>query len=401
MKLNWQTKKLGEICEIVNGGTPDTKIARFWNGEYLWITPKDMGKNENIYVDDTARKITSDGLKNSSAKLLPINSLILSSRAPIGYLVINLKEISTNQGCKGIIPKKDLLTKYLYYFLKNSVELLNKLGSGTTFKELSGSKLSQIEISFPPLSEQQRIVKILDEAFEKIEKVKKNTEINLQNSKEIFKTYLKDIFDNTGDKWKEVVLGNLCEIVTKGTTPTSVGYNFVENGINFIKIESIDSSRKFLKNKFAAITEECHTALKRSQLKKNDILFSIAGALGRTALVSEDILPANTNQALSIIRLKSSEEVIPEFLLYALESGSIFDQISKFKGGVAQQNLSLEQVKSFQIHLPQITEQKEIVEKLDKISSETKKLELIYKQKLADLEELKKSILNKAFNGEL
>lgn len=153
-------KPLGEIAEILNGGTPDTKVKEFWNGDNLWITPKDMGKLESIYVGDTERKITDKGLKNSSAKLLPINSVILSSRAPIGHLAINTKPISTNQGCKGIVPNKNLDSLFLYYFLKHSVELLNELGTGTTFKELSGSKLATVSVPFPPLEEQQRLVSI-------------------------------------------------------------------------------------------------------------------------------------------------------------------------------------------------------------------------------------------------
>ena len=157
---NFGVKPLGEIAEILNGGTPDTKVKEFWDGDILWITPKDMGKLESIYVGDTERKITDKGLKNSSAKLLPINSVILSSRAPIGHLAINTKPISTNQGCKGIVPNKNLDSLFLYYFLKHSVELLNELGTGTTFKELSGSKLATVSVPFPSLEEQQRLVSI-------------------------------------------------------------------------------------------------------------------------------------------------------------------------------------------------------------------------------------------------
>lgn len=151
-------KQLGDVAEIVNGGTPDTKVNEFWNGHHLWITPKDMGQLTSIYVDNTERKITEKGLKNSSAKILPENSVILSSRAPIGHLAINTKPISTNQGCKGIIPSKNLDSLFLYYFLQSSVQLLNDLGSGTTFKELSGSKLAKVEIPFPPIEEQRKLV---------------------------------------------------------------------------------------------------------------------------------------------------------------------------------------------------------------------------------------------------
>jgi len=103
MKTNWQTKKLGEVCEIVNGGTPKTNILKYWGGNILWITPKDLGKLDSFFVTETTRKITESGLKNSSAKILPVDSIILSTRAPIGYLAINKKKISTNQGCKGFL----------------------------------------------------------------------------------------------------------------------------------------------------------------------------------------------------------------------------------------------------------------------------------------------------------
>ena len=131
------TKKLSEICEIVNWWTPDTWNSSYWDGDILWITPKDMWKLEDIYVSDTFRKITEQWLKNSSAKIFPQNSIILSSRAPIWHLAINTVPMCTNQGCKWLIPWKDLAAKYLYYFLLNSVDLLNSLWTGTTFKELS------------------------------------------------------------------------------------------------------------------------------------------------------------------------------------------------------------------------------------------------------------------------
>jgi type I restriction enzyme S subunit len=198
-KRAWQIKNLGEVCTILNGGTPDTKIKEYWDGEHLWITPKDMGKLNSIYVSKTERKITDMGLQNSSAKLIPINSIILSSRAPIGYLAINKKEIATNQGCKGIVPKKELQTIFLFYFLKNSIELLNSLGSGTTFKELSGSRLAEVQIPMPPLSEQHRIVAILDKAFAAIatakEVLKKIYKIRVEFLSHICRVFLLALMD--------------------------------------------------------------------------------------------------------------------------------------------------------------------------------------------------------------
>lgn len=190
----WEEMTLGEVCEIINGGTPDTKVKGYWDGENLWITPKDMGKLNNIFVDETERKITDSGLKNSSAKLLPINSIILSSRAPIGHLAINKKPMSTNQGCKGIIPRKNLDFLFLYYFLKKSIGLLDSLGSGTTFKEVSGSKLAEVLISFPPLKEQQSIVKKLDTLSAETKKLEAIYNQKLADLEELKKSILEKAF---------------------------------------------------------------------------------------------------------------------------------------------------------------------------------------------------------------
>ena len=190
----WEEKTLGEVCDVMNGGTPDTTVSKFWDGEHLWITPKDMGKMKGIYVDNTLRKITDDGLKNSSAKILPPNSIILSSRAPIGHLAINTKPISTNQGCKGLVPKKGVDTLFIYYFLYKSVDLLNSLGTGTTFKELSGSKLTTVIIPIPSLKAQQIIVKKLDALSAETQKLEVIYQNKINDLEELKKSVLQKAF---------------------------------------------------------------------------------------------------------------------------------------------------------------------------------------------------------------
>src|ERR1700730_6688937 len=147
-----------------------------------------MGKRLSPYVSDTERKITDLGLHYSSAQLWPPNSVILSSRAPIGHLVINTELMATNQGCKGLIPGGQIQDKFLYFYLSSIADLLNSLGTGATFRELSGGKLKEVTIPVPPLLEQQRIVGILDEAFEGIATVKANAEKNLRNAGAIFES---------------------------------------------------------------------------------------------------------------------------------------------------------------------------------------------------------------------
>ena len=200
-------------------------------------------------------------------------------------------------------------------------------------------------------------------------------------------------------RWEVKALGDLSEVVTKGTTPTSVGYKFTEQGIAFVKVESITPEGNFLGGKLARINKDCHNSLKRSQLKAGDILFSIAGAsLGRTAIVSNEILPANTNQALAIIRLKPSDNVSLRFIEKALSTGFVLDQVEKLKGGVAQQNLSLSQVRSFRIPLPPFPEQERIVRILDEafdgIAAATAQAE----KNLHNAHELFQSVLQSTFS---
>ena len=161
-------------------------------------------------------------------------------------------------------------------------------------------------------------------------------------------------------------LRDICEVITKGTTPTTVGFSFVETGINFIKIENIDEKGNVAIDNIAHINEECHAALKRSQLREGDILFSIAGAIGRTAIVNNDMLPANTNQALAIIRINDNS-VNREYLRLFLTSTVVKKQTERQKQGIAQVNLSLKNIGDLVVNLPNYTEQGEIVKELNTI----------------------------------
>ena len=181
-------------------------------------------------------------------------------------------------------------------------------------------------------------------------------------------------------------LSDLATVITKGTTPTSLGFAFQNEGINFVKIESVDDNGNFIFEKFDHISNGCHEKLKRSQLQENDILYSIAGAIGRTAIVTKDILPANTNQALAIIRIP--EGVINySFLLYILQSSAVIEQTEKKKQGVAQLNLSLKDIGDFIIPDIPLEQQKIIVETLDKVNNVIS----LRKQQLSKLDELVKS----------
>ncbi|MBE3128550.1 MAG: restriction endonuclease subunit S [Actinobacteria bacterium] len=394
--MAWEVKKLGEVCEIVNGGTPDTKLKEYWDGKNLWITPKDMGKLDSIFVNETERKITNLGLKNSSAKLLPINSIILSSRAPIGHLAINKKPMSTNQGCKGIVPKKVLDFIFLYYFLKKSVELLNSLGSGTTFKELSGSKLAEVLIPLPPISEQKRIVAILDEAFKSITKAKENAEKNLKNAKEIFESYLQSIFENKGEGGEEKRLGEVCELK----------HGFAFNGNDFNTDYGDDNPIVLTPGNFHESANLYFTPKNTKRYKgkvMNDWIFnkgdlvvvmtdlsSQMKILGKPAFIDHENILHNQRIGRFIFK---TDEINKRFIYYYLQTQTYLTKIKETATGTMVKHTAPKRILENKVFIPTVHDQNIIVAKLDALSQETKKLEAIYNQKLSDLEELKKSYL--------
>ena len=165
---------------------------------------------------------------------------------------------------------------------------------------------------------------------------------------------------------KRVQLSEIVELITKGTTPTTLGYEFQDEGVNFLKIECFDENGGFIESKVAHISEECHKKMKRSQLKNGDILFSIAGAIGRVAIVTEEMLPANINQALAIIRISDGQVYLP-YIKLILTSPIVIEQFERKKQGVAQLNLSLKDNNEISIPLPSKDKQIEFAELFDKV----------------------------------
>ena len=157
----WPRVRLGEVCEIVLGGTPSTHNTSFWGGGIPWLTPGEMRKLTSRYVEHTERTLTEAGLAAGS-RLCPARSVVLSTRAPIGYVFINTVSMATNQGCKTLVPSAALSPEYLYYNLLGRTDELNALGTGTTFKELATGDLKKLLIPLPPLTIQWRIAAKLD-----------------------------------------------------------------------------------------------------------------------------------------------------------------------------------------------------------------------------------------------
>jgi type I restriction enzyme S subunit len=191
----WEKVRLGDVCSIYNGSTPSTSEPNYWeNGNIVWVTPADMGKLEDKYISSSARLITKDGYESCNTTLLEPNSLVISTRAPIGYLGIAAVPLCTNQGCKGITPGPQVDSLFLYYTLKNAVPELQTLGSGATFAEVSKTQLERFEIALPALDEQKRIAGVLDEQLAAVEQVRSTIEDQLNTINQLPAALLRKVF---------------------------------------------------------------------------------------------------------------------------------------------------------------------------------------------------------------
>lgn len=223
----WSVKKISDLGNVVSGGTPDTNNPEYWDGNVLWVTPSEVSTLSNRFISNTERKITEKGLKESSAKLLPINSLIICTRATIGDCCINKVPMCTNQGFKNIIVKNNNVDFLYYLITKNKNELIRK-ACGSTFLEISKKDIDNLKFAIPPLPEQEKIALVLgtwDEAIEKLS--------NLIEQKKLLKKGLmqklltgKTRLSTFTQPWKEVKLGEICNITTGKLDANAM----VENG---------------------------------------------------------------------------------------------------------------------------------------------------------------------------
>jgi type I restriction enzyme S subunit len=397
MRQGWQILMVDEACQLINGGTPKSGIAEYWDGDLYWITPAEMGKRLSPYVSTTQRKITELGLQNSSARMLPPHSVILSSRAPIGHLVVNTAPMAFNQGCKGLIPKSCIHYKFLYYYLYSIVEHLDSLGTGATFRELSGGKLKEVNVPVPPLPEQQRIVALLDEAFACLATAKANAEQNLQNARALFESHLQSIFANQWLTGELVTLRELATDITDGDhlppPKSSTGVPFITIGNILKETREIDFTDTFM------VPRAYFDALKpHKKPRQGDVLYTVTGSFGIPVIVRNDA-EFCFQRHIGLVRPKP--ETSSSWLYYLLMSPQLHKQANDGATGTAQKTVSLTLLRSFVVPKVSSQQQKQAVEKLDALTEETQRLTRIYERKLTALEELKKSLLHQAFNGEL
>ncbi|MCF3648034.1 restriction endonuclease subunit S, partial [Planktothrix agardhii] len=302
-----------------------------------------------------------------------------------------------NQALLKLSPRKDIIAEFLKYWMNspNFQNELVKLSLGVAIKNVASVKvLKEIQIYLPLIPEQKRIVAILDEAFEGIDSAIANTEKNLANSREIFESYLNAIFTQKEDGWVEKKLEDICEV--KDGTHDSPKY--VENGIPFITQKNIRENGLIFENIKFISSSDHEKFYSRSNVAYGDILISMIGAnRGMACIVDQDRIFSIKNVGL----IKASKNINGYFLLYFLKSGKAQMYVEDASRGGAQPFIGLGKLREFPVSVAPQDSQATIVIKLDELYNETQRLEAIYRQKIAALNELKQSILQKAFTGEL
>ena len=373
--------KLGEIAEIVGGGTPDTSNKEYWGGNIPWLTPKDLTGYNKIFISSGERFITEEGLDNSSTKLLPQGTVLLSSRAPIGYVAIASNPICTNQGFKSIICNKDIVDNlYMYYWIKNNTELLQSLGTGTTFAEISGSVVKSIDISLPPLPEQIRIASILSSLDDKIDLLHRENKTLEAMAETLFRQWF---IEEAKEDWKEGKLGDEFEF-TMGQSPN--GDSFNEDGIGFPMYQgNADFGFRFP-------TRRVFTTQPTRFAEINDTLISVRAPVGAQNMATEKCC---IGRGVAAFRYKHNHDFY-SYTYYKLKS--LLEEIKQYNdNGTVFGSISKSDFENIDIVIPDINTIQHFQEQVkpidDKIINNNKQIQTLIQQR--------DSLLPKLMSGEV
>jgi len=370
---DWQIKTLGEVCEISTGKSNTVDAVQ--DGKYAFFDRSKIIKKSSKYLFDCDAIIIAGEGQTFLPKFYS-GKFDLHQRA---YALFNFN--------------KEIDIRYVYDYLIHFNKYFERVAVGATAKSLRLRHFQDLPIPIPPLAIQKAIVKILDEVFYSISKSKENAEKNLKNVKELFESYLEEIFSNPEEDWEEKKLGDYYDV--RDGTHDSPKYQ--KTGFPLVTSKNLKEGKLDFQ-KISLITKEDYDKINsRSNVDKGDVLFAMIGTIGNPVVVKEEPNFAIKNVAL----FKVSKNQDSDFLKYILDSKSVINKMLSESKGTTQKFVGLGYLRNFKIKIPTLPAQTAIVQKLDALSEQVKQLENIYKQKLKDLEELKKSMLQKAFSGEL
>jgi type I restriction enzyme, S subunit len=385
MKKGWQTKRLGDVCEIIKGRKPALKTTAT-NGDLPYLVAKVMrGSKEAEYASVKDR---------NSITVEEAETIIICDGSNSGEVFTGFRGILSSTMGK-IAKKAEIDDDYLRAFLASTFDVFNGAKTGAAIPHLDKEAMYQLQLPFPPLAEQQRIVGLLDEAFEGLATAKANAEKNLQNARALFESHLQSVFTQRGPGWKQKTLEEIATTFGRGKSkhrprnePKLYGgkYPFIQTG-------DIRNADHFITEYSQTYSE---AGLAQSKLwPKGTICITIAANIAETAILGFDA--CFPDSVIGVVANPKEAEV--GFIEYLLQSFKA--RIQALGKGSAQANINMGTFEHERFPFPPVAEQKQIVEKLDALSEETQRLARLYEQKLAALEALKKSLLHQAFSGAL
>jgi type I restriction enzyme S subunit len=407
---SWEWAKTSEIAQIIGGGTPSTKDeANFLpaGGGFPWIGPADLTKFDAVYISGGRRDLSAKGLKESGATILPLGTVLFTSRAPIGYCAIAENPISTNQGFKSLVCDKRIIPEFIRYYLKSSVPYVDSFASGTTFREVSGKKMAEVLVPLPPLAEQRRIVAKLDSLTARIARAR----AELKRVPPLIGWHKKNLLEKAfsgalTNKWrlindiskiKMVPLSDACLTITDGDHQALPR---TEHGVPFITISAMNDGEIDLSKATRFVPSSYLDALKDSRkAKSGDVLFSVTGSIGISALVKHEC-PFVFQRHIAILK-PDTERISGLFLKLMLQSPNVQAQCAAVATGTAQLTIPLSGLRNFLIPLPTIAEQIEIIHLIESTFERLQRVHESYIDADRLLSKLESSLLAKAFRGEL
>lgn len=395
MKKGWQTKNLGDLCDVVGGGTPPKDKPAFYSGDIPWATVRDMRQD---VITETEFRITKDAVKSSATNIIPSGNVVIATRVGLGKVCLLGQDTAINQDLRGIVPRSDkaLVVRYLYWWLKSIADVIVAEGTGATVQGVKLPFVKSLPIPVPPLAEQQRIVGLLDEAFEGLATAKANAEKNLQNARALFESHLQSVFTQRGLGWRHDQLDALTE------PDTPITYGVVKPGdegeITFVRGGDLVRGKVRL-TQLRTITRAVSDQYRRTLLRGGELLICLVGQPGQVAVAPIELAGTNIARQVGLIRLKKMIDA--EFVRYFLQSAPGAEALGARESGSVQQVINLGELRQVSVPYPDFVQQRKIVAGLEAMETETQRLARLYERKLAALEALKKSLLHQAFTGAL
>ena len=393
---SWNVERIKDVANVVGGGTPKTDNEIFWDGDINWFTPTEIGKK---YVYESKRKITEEGLKKSSAKLLPENTILLSTRATIGEVSISKNKTTTNQGFQSLVVKDNYDNEFIYYLIQLLKNDMIRLSSGSTFLEISKKEVENINIKIPCVEEQNKIASFFGAIDKKIELLEKKHKLYQDFKKyslqQIFTFNLrfKDSDGKNYGEWKRILLKDADIIISDGNYGEAYPKekDFKKEGIPFIRAVNIENS-KLTFHDMKYISKSLHNNLLQGHLNENDILITTRGDIGLVAYVTKDFENSNINAQICLLRVYDNN-INPKYLFYLLTTPYVQEQLLKFQTGSALKQLPKNNLKNLKLLFPCYEEQTKIADFLVEIDNSIN----LIQNTIIRMCDFKKSLLQKMF----